>query len=158
MAEIQLSIGDIVVTNNKVTSTVVYNSQNFDVSLIKLTFRKQMYQPTEFHIKLELSLPVTSSKSTSSDSSAEKAWNNIPAKDIVNSFKYKKAKIEVVTVNRDENSEETTVTVNDCIGDDYYVHEVRPQYKKNSLYVDLTICSLDMLLTLNKECKTVRLM
>ena len=154
MAEIQLTIANVVVATESIVSTVEYNSKTYEVSLININFHKKMYQPTEFHIKLELSLPVTSSKSTSSDSSAEKAWNNIPAKDIVNSFKYKKAKIEVVTVNRDENSEETTVTVNDCIGDDYYVHEVRPQYKKNSLYVDLTICSLDMLLTLNKECKT----
>ena len=154
MAEIQLTIGDVVVATESIVSTVEYNSKTYEVSLININFHKKMYQPTEFHIKLELSLPVTSSKSTSSDSSEEKAWNNIPAKDIVNSFKYKKAKIEVVTVNRDENSESTSVTVNDCIGDDYYVHEVRPQYKKNSLYVDLTICSLDMLLTLNKECKT----
>ena len=132
MAEIQLSIGDIVVTNNKVTSTVVYNSQNFDVSLIKLTFRKQMYQPTEFHVTLQLSL---------SDNNTDTTWKKVYAKDIEETFKHQKVEVKVLD---DE----------DVIGSDYYVHDVRPHYKAYSLYADLTICSLDMLLTLNRECKT----
>ena len=145
MADLQLTIGDIKVATGSVTDTVVYNSQTFDVCLINMTFQKKMYYPTEFHAKLELSLSSTNTDQT---------WKKVLATDIEDTFKYQKAKLEVVTVSKDDSTHDTTVTPEDTIGEDYYVHDVRPQYQPDSLFVELTICSLDKLLTLNQECNT----
>ncbi|MBQ5495631.1 MAG: hypothetical protein IIT76_10630 [Prevotella sp.] len=56
MAQLRLTIGDIAVTNEHVTSTVTIDKQTYNVSLIGLSFQKKMYQPTEVLAELEFDM------------------------------------------------------------------------------------------------------
>ena len=140
MAQLRLTIGDIAVTNEHVTSTVTIDKQTYNVSLIGLSFQKKMYQPTE--IKAELQFFMTSK------------WVSIGRTDIEETFKLKNAILEVVEPKTSNSSDDDKYTVLDTIGKDFYVHDVRPHYQPECMYVSLKIYSLDKLLTLNKECNT----
>ncbi len=59
MAQLRLTIGDIAVTNEHVTSTVTIDKQTYNVSLIGLSFQKKMYQPTEVLAELLTSAVLT---------------------------------------------------------------------------------------------------
>ena len=59
MAQLRLTIGDIAVTNEHVTSTVTIDKQTYNVSLIGLSFQKKMYQPTEVLAALLTSAVLT---------------------------------------------------------------------------------------------------
>lgn len=140
MAQIRLTIGDIAVTNESLTSTVKFDTTSYQVCLVSLSFQKKMYQPTE--IKAELQFFMTSK------------WVSIGRTDIEETFKLKNAILEVVEPKTSNSSDDDKYTVLDTIGKDFYVHDVRPHYQPECMYVSLKIYSLDKLLTLNKECNT----
>jgi len=140
MAQIRLTIGDIAVTNESLTSTVKFDKISYQVCLVSLSFQKKMYQPTE--IKAELQFFMTSK------------WVSIGRTDIEETFKLKNAILEVVEPKTSNSSDDDKYTVLDTIGKDFYVHDVRPHYQPECMYVSLKIYSLDKLLTLNKECNT----
>lgn len=140
MAQIRLTIGDIAVTNESLTSTVNFDTNSYQVCLVSLSFQKKMYQPTE--IKAELQFFMTSK------------WVSIGRTDIEETFKLKNAILEVVEPKTSNSSDDDKYTVLDTIGKDFYVHDVRPHYQPECMYVSLKIYSLDKLLTLNKECNT----
>lgn len=140
MAQIRLTIGDIAVTNESLTSTVKFDKTSYQVCLVSLSFQKKMYQPTE--IKAELQFFMTSK------------WVSIGRTDIEETFKLKNAILEVVEPKTSNSSDDDKYTVLDTIGKDFYVHDVRPHYQPECMYVSLKIYSLDKLLTLNKECNT----
>lgn len=98
---------------------------DYNLSLVEYKFQKKMYQPTEIQAYLQI---INASGST---------WYSIGRKRIESTFKHKQVKLAV-----DGNS----------IGNDFYVHEVIPCYKKDSMVVKLKIYSLDKLLTLDKSC------
>lgn len=140
MAQLRLTIGDIAVTNESLTSTVKFAPNSYQVCLVSLSFQKKMYQPTE--IKAELQFFMTSK------------WVSIGRTDIEETFKLKNAILEVVEPKTSNSSDDDKYTVLDTIGKDFYVHDVRPHYQPECMYVSLKIYSLDKLLTLNKECNT----
>ena len=143
MAQIRLTIGDIAVTNQQVTSTVTFGDVTYHVSLSSLSLQKKMYQPTEILADLKIGM-----------SDFEKDWVTISRTNIESLFKLKKAVLDVVTIQTDNDTGEEYFTVDDVIGNDFYVHDVRPHYKPDNMIVSLKIYSLDKLLTLNKECNT----
>ena len=100
-----------------------------DLSIQSLSFHKQMYQPTE--ITAELSVALATSKSTDEV--------GIGRQTLVELFENLKVSLEEGSFS---------------IGDDFYVHEVVPYYKKDSIRVVLKIYSLDKLLTLQKASRT----
>ena len=143
MAQLRLTIGDIAVTNQQVTSTVTFGDVTYHVSLSSLSLQKKMYQPTEILADLKIGM-----------SDFEKDWVTISRTNIESLFKLKKAVLDVVTIQTDNDTGEEYFTVDDVIGNDFYVHDVRPHYKPDNMIVSLKIYSLDKLLTLNKECNT----
>ena len=143
MAQLRLTIGDIAVTNQQVTSTVTFGDVTYHVSLSSLSLQKKMYQPTEILADLKIGM-----------SDFEKDWVTISRTNIESLFKLKKAVLDVVTIQTDNDTGEEYFTVDDAIGNDFYVHDVRPHYKPDNMIVSLKIYSLDKLLTLNKECNT----
>ena len=144
MAQLRLTIGDIAVTNEHVTSTVTIDKQTYNVSLIGLSFQKKMYQPTEVLAELEFDM---SEAATPSD------WKAISRENIENLFKNKKAVLDEVTINEESNEKGKLLSL-DIIGNDFYVYDVHPHYQPDCMFVNLTIYSLDKLLTLNKECNS----
>ena len=144
MAQLRLTIGDIAVTNEHVTSTVTIDKQTYNVSLIGLSFQKKMYQPTEVLAELEFDM---SEAATPSD------WKAISRENIENLFKNKKAVLDEVKINEESNEKGKLLSL-DIIGNDFYVYDVHPHYQPDCMFVNLTIYSLDKLLTLNKECNS----
>ena len=102
-----------------------YSEKAYNLNLVNCKFQKKMYQPTEIIADLQINM-------------AEGAtWTSIGRTIIESTFKHKQVKLAVGS---------------DSIGTDFYVHEVLPCYKKDSMVVKLKIYSLDKLLTLDKSC------
>lgn len=147
MATLKLTIGDISVTTEMETanisfSTGISNQIGYDISLVDFSFQKKMYQPTELLADLQISKAE----------GLTIEWQPVGRKTIESTFKHQKVSLTVLKHdnNQGQDNEETI----DVIGDDYYVHEVLPCYKSDSMIVKLKIYSLDKLLTLNKTCRT----
>ena len=139
MAILRLHIGKIKVATCTGTDTIDFDSE-YLVSLQDLKLKKKMYQPTEVIATLQIYLPVGTK------------WEPVGKKDIMNAFFHK---IVVVDVLDDASiAKWTEAEAIDMIGNDYYVHEVIPTYKSDSLFVELRIYSLDKLLTLNNCCSS----
>ena len=133
----QAETTDITLATDKVAYKIVIptkvngveGKEACDLSIQSLSFHKQMYQPTE--ITVELSIALATSKSTDEV--------GIGRQTLVNLFENLKVSLEEGSFS---------------IGDDFYVHEVIPYYKKDSIRVVLKIYSLDKLLTLQKASRT----
>ena len=133
----QAETTDITLATDKVAYKIVIptkvngveGKEACDLSIQSLSFHKQMYQPTE--ITVELSIALATSKSTDEV--------GIGRQTLVNLFENLKVSLEEGSFS---------------IGDDFYVHEVVPYYKKDSIRVVLKIYSLDKLLTLQKASRT----
>ena len=102
-----------------------YSDLPYNLNLVNCKFQKKMYQPTEILADLQINM------------ASGVTWTEIGRKIIESTFKHKQVKLEAD---------------GDSIGDDFYVHEVLPCYKKDSMVVKLKIYSLDKLLTLDKTC------
>lgn len=128
---------DITLATDKVACKIVIptkvngveGKEACDVSIQSLSFHKQMYQPTE--ITAELSVALATSKSTDEV--------GIGRQTLVELFENLKVSLEEGSFS---------------IGDDFYVHEVVPYYKKDSIRVVLKIYSLDKQLALQKASRT----
>lgn len=133
----QAETTDITLATDKVACKIVIptkvngveGKEACDLSIQSLSFHKQMYQPTE--ITAELSVALATSKSTDEV--------GIGRQTLVELFENLKVSLEEGSFS---------------IGDDFYVHEVVPYYKKDSIRVVLKIYSLDKLLTLQKASRT----
>ena len=146
MARLRLTIGNISVSTQIKTSSVAIPTDlaevtGYDISLGEFSFKKKMYQPTEVLADLQISM--------SNGKSSE--WKPLNRKTIEKMFKHKRASLEVMDY-QDETIEGGNVV--DIIGDDYFVHEVRPCYHPDSMTVKLKIYSLDKLMTLSRYCKS----
>ena len=137
MAKVKLTIGTISLSTEKDTASVSFKTgesteKKYTLSLTGFKMLKKMYQPTE--VTAEIKFTMADGKS----------WQSVGRNDVADLFKYKQ--VSLTAVDSVNNSELGT------IGADYYVHEVLPSYKKDSLVAKLKIYSLDKLLTIGKTC------
>lgn len=145
MARLRLTIGNISVSTEVETGRIalrrgLLGMDGYDVSLVDFSFKKKMYQPTELLADLRINMSFGSNTS----------WKAISRQNVEKLFKHKRVSLEVLRNDGDENDGELI----DVVGDDYFVHEVRPCYNPDSMTVKLKIYSLDKLLTLSRYCKS----
>ena len=114
-------------TISMVTGTDTAQVGNYLYSLVGLSMNKQMYQPTM--IVADISINKTEGTT----------WAPIKRDNIVEMFRFCR-----ITLHGDD----------DVIGDDYYVHEVIPEYRTGSMVMRLHIFSLDKLLTLKQTSRS----
>lgn len=103
--------------------------ETYNLNLVDFKFKKKMYQPTEVIAKIQISL--------SDDKNKE--WQSVKKDVIEDLFSNKKVSLESMM----DNNQKFT------IGDDYYVQDVKVNYKPSAMYATLSIYSLDKLLTLH---------
>ena len=135
MAEIKLTIhgflkstkGSDTDTMTLVTGTTPAQSGDYLYALVGLSMNKQIYQPTS--IVADISI----------NKEKGKGWVPIDRSDLGDMFRHCQ-----VTLQGD----------NDVIGKDFYVHEVIPEYKPETMTMRLKIYSLDNLLTLKQACRS----
>ena len=132
-----LSKSDVTLTTDTQTAQLILTNvanqkQTYVLSLNNLSFRKKMYQPTEVVATILFS-PYKTNLS-------KEAWNSIDKKDVLNLFKDKQVAL-------------SDVSTGDKIGEDFYVQEISPSFKSDSLIIVLKIYSLDKLLTLKHDCR-----
>ena len=135
MAVIKLTIHDFLVeikpekkeTISLESGTGSAQVGNYLYALVGFSMNKQMYQPTM--IVADISINKTEGTS----------WASIKRDDIVKMFRFRQ-----VSLYGD----------NDEIGNDFYVHEVIPEYKPDSMLMRLHIFSLDKLLTLKQTSRS----
>lgn len=102
---------------------------SYTLSISEFSFHKKMYQATEVIADITIA-------QSSGDASN---YQEIGRKNLEETFKHA----------------QVSLTEGDfSIGDDFYVHEVLPHYKSNSMLVTLKIYSLDKLLTVKESCRT----
>ena len=110
-----------------VTGTDTAQVGSYLYSLVGLSMNKQMYQPTM--IVADISINKTEGTT----------WTSIKRGNIVEMFRFCR-----ITLHGD----------NDEIGNDFYVHEVIPEYRAGSMLMRLHIFSLDKLLTLKQTSRS----
>ena len=114
-------------TMTLVTGTTPAKSGDYLYALVGLSMNKQIYQPTS--IVADISI----------NKEKGKGWVPIDRSDLGDMFRHCQ-----VTLQGD----------NDVIGKDFYVHEVIPEYKPETMTMRLKIYSLDNLLTLKQACRS----
>lgn len=119
-------------TSSLILMNVTKKKQKYVLSLMNLVFQKKMYQPTEILATIMFSPLETKD--------GQETWYSIKA-DVFSLFKDKKVELYDNVSNYK-------------IGDDFYVQEVSPSFKPDSLIVRLKIYSLDKLLTLKHDCRS----
>lgn len=116
---------------NKSNTIVTYNSKEMKISLNGVTFRRRIYEPG--HIVAEIQISYSG------------AANCPKMTDLQNMFIKKKVDLEICI----EGVKKDTV-----LAQNYYIHEICPLFssssKDTSIYVRLSIYSMDKLMTLNK--------
>lgn len=116
---------------NKSNTIVTYNSKEMKISLNGVTFRRRIYEPG--HIVAEIQISYSG------------AANCPKMTDLQNMFIKKKVDLEICI----EGAKKDTV-----LAQNYYIHEICPLFssssKDTSIYVRLSIYSMDKLMTLNK--------
>ena len=114
-------------TMTLVTGTTPAKSGDYLYALVGLSMNKQIYQPTS--IVADISI----------NKEEGKGLVPIDRSDLGDMFRHCQ-----VTLQGD----------NDVIGKDFYVHEVIPEYKPETMTMRLKIYSLDNLLTLKQACRS----
>ena len=136
MAEIKLTIHGFlksmaanadVDTMTLVTGTTPAKSGEYLYALVGLSMNKQIYQPTM--IVADISI----------NKEEGKGWAPIDRSDLGDMFRSCRVTLE---------------SDNDVIGKDFYVHEVIPEYRSDTMTMRLKIYSLDNLLTLKQACRS----
>ena len=135
MAEIKLTIHGFLKsakgsdTDNMtlVTGTTPAQSGDYLYALVGLSMNKQIYQPTM--IVADISI----------NKEEGKGWAPIDRSDLGDMFRSCRVTLE---------------SDNDVIGKDFYVHEVIPEYRSDTMTMRLKIYSLDNLLTLKQACRS----
>lgn len=106
------------------------------MSLVNLTFNKQMYRPGEIHARLEFYIYVEDPKT------------QLKSKEqIANAYSFAELKYNFV------DSMVTLQSGEDKIAEKYYVYQVVPYHSDNAFYVDFVIYSQDKKLTTEVENK-----
>ena len=125
---------DISVNNYGSTAEVEFETDKKTVlSLLDVSFKKKMYQPTEVIAKIQIGVADTS----------------FVKKDLESVFKNVKVSLNMWSLTEGKINFPYQVSV----GNDFYVHEVLVSYQK-ATYVTLKIYSLDKKLTMTKESRT----
>ena len=135
MAEIKLTIHGFLKsakgsdTDNMtlVTGTTPAKSGDYLYALVGLSMNKQIYQPT----MIVADISINKEKG--------KGWAPIDRADIETMFGHCQITLEAEK---------------DVIGNDFYVHEVNPEYRRDGMAMRLKICSLDMMLTLRQASRS----
>lgn len=109
---------------------------NYTLNLVDFSFKKKMYQPTEIIAAIQLTMATGAT------------WTSLNRSTLDSLFKFKKVSLEELSPNLTEN------TVEQTIGDDFYVHEVLVNLMPDAMYVTLKIYSLDKLMTLQQTSRT----
>lgn len=113
--------------------------KNYQLSLMNLQFTKKMYQPTNIIAEIAVFKAIPRS-----------SWIPVPRDQVVSVFQGKKVSIWDRTQLKQDGSAFDHMKV----GEDFYVHSVQVKYKVNYMRIYLQICSLDKLMTLEKNCRT----
>lgn len=117
------------------------NLTSYTLSLVGLSFRKKMYQPSE----VVASVKIVAATGYS--------WVSISKKEIEDMFVKKQVSLydnDGVT----ESNGEDVIPDRNVVGLDFYVLEAQTCYKASSMVVTLKIYSPDKELTLKKDCQT----
>ena len=126
---------DMILDNEKTTSTYSFKIDGKDevylFSLLGIHMVKQMYQPVEIVADISIAMAATNTP-----------WAPIPRADLDRLFKHR----QITLASKDSKS-------NVEIGNDFYVHEMVPEYKSSGIIMKLKIYSLDKLLTLKKTSR-----
>ena len=125
---------DLNVSTEKETDTIFVKVSETEVldytlNLVDLSFKKKMYQPTEIMAEIQLTR------------ANNVGWRSIGKDVLINLFLKKKVSLKETVVNH-------------SIGSDFYVQEVKPRYKTDSLFVKLMIYSPDNLLALQHHSRS----
>ena len=125
------AVSRIVVYANSVTP-VTHNSKQFLLSLGGVNFVRKVYQPGHIEAEVQITLPTG-------------ANDNPTMADLQEMFVRKKVDLEIADADYDDDIKVAT---------NYYIHEICPLFErdgtKTSVYVRLSIYSMDKLMTLNK--------
>ena len=111
--------------------------QTYELGLVKLTFQKKMYQPTEVTATIAIN-----SKTIADSRGQRETWNDINKETLVTSFFKKQVKL----TSEGDSSQ--------SIGEDFYVQDVLPTFKKDSIILTLKIYSPDKLMTFEHTSRT----
>lgn len=103
-------------------------------------FKKMMYEPTAIKVRLDV-YPVAKGRE-------EPTWDPIVKDNIVTTLL--KHKVELLSLI----DEKTADKDKKVIGSDYYIAEVQPHYKPDSMFIILKIFSLDHMLTFKQDSRT----
>ena len=103
-------------------------------------FKKMMYEPTAINVRLDV-YPVAQGRE-------DVQWDPIDKDNLVNTFLNNKVALLSLE------DEETADKDKKVIGDDYYIADVQPHYKPDSMYIILKIFSLDHMLTFKQDSRT----
>ena len=140
MAIFQLTIHDFCASpeDKKVDlslTTGAKNEQinNYKYALTGFSMKKQMYQPTEIIADLNISMV-----------SGTNSWAPVNRNNV--EFMFKHRRITVKSINTDK--------IWEMIGDDFYVHEVIPEYRTSDMLIKFKIYTLDKLLTLKQTSRS----
>lgn len=144
--ELEKTSCDITLDTTSLTATLDFKNSakaltSYTLSLVGLSFRKKMYQPTEVVASVQIV------------AAAGYTWCSIAKKDVEEMFVKKQVSLydnNGVTVKDGED----VIPDKNVVGLDFYVLEVQPCYKADSMVVTLKIYSPDKELTLKKDCQT----
>ena len=111
----------------------------FSLILQRISFSKQMYSPNCIKALIQID--------PGKHPSGAKYYADIPRADLLKAFKNKLVKLQI----RDPKTE---AGKEDTVGDDFFVQEIVPVYKKDAMYVTFHMFSPDKVMTLQKYCRT----
>lgn len=113
---------------------------NYGFHILKIGFTKQIYEPTAISVDIEVY--------PSEEGNEDSAWSPIMRDTLEEVFKDKRVSLQSMA---DDNTNDKEKKL---IGSYYYVSEIKPHYKKDSMYFTLIIYSPDKLMTKNQDSKT----
>ena len=141
MAKLQLKLHDLCAEAGGKKETISLSTEKeaaelfeYSYSLDNFSMKKQMYQPVEVIADLAIA------KSTKND------WVPIDRSKIETIFKFRKVTLSLMSANGNDVAQE--------IFNDFYVHEVIPEYLQDGMNVKLRIFSLDKMLTLKQTSRS----
>ena len=141
MAKLQLKLHDLCAEAGGKKETISLSTEKeaaelfgYSYSLDNFSMKKQMYQPVEVIADLAIA------KSTKND------WVPIDRSKIETIFKFRKVTLSLMSANGNDVAQE--------IFNDFYVHEVIPEYLQDGMNVRLRIFSLDKMLTLKQTSRS----
>ena len=141
MAKLQLKFHDLCakaggqeVTISLSTDKEAAELFGYFYSLDNFSMKKQMYQP------VEVTADITIAKSTKND------WVPVERSKIETIFKFRKVTLNLMSANGNDVAQE--------IFNDFYVHEVIPEYLQDGMNLKLRIFSLDKMLTLKQTSRS----